>query len=54
MLKRNSVNDHSNTTTARSAKVRNCWPYILGDFGHFFSYLAKSPRVLRSIVLHIE
>ena len=39
MLKRNSFNVHSNTTTARSAKV-NC--------------LAKSPRVLRSIVLNIE
>ena len=54
MLKRNSVNVHSNTTTARSAKVRTGWPYILGDFGNFFNCLAKSPRVLRSIVLNIE
>ena len=54
MLNRNSVNVHSNTTTARSAKVRTGWPYILGDFGNFFNCLAKSPRVLRSIVLNIE
>ena len=54
MLKRNSVNVHSNTTTARSAKVRTGWPYILGDFGNFFNCLAKSPRVLRSIVLNIK
>ena len=53
MLKRNSVNVHSNTTTARSAKVRTVWPYILGDFGNFFNCLANSPRVLRSIVLNI-
>ena len=37
MLKRNSVNVHSNTTTARSAKVRTGWPYILGDFGIFLT-----------------
>ena len=54
MLKRNSVNVHSNTTTARSAKVRTVWPYILGDFANFFNCLAKSPRVLRSIVLNIS
>ena len=54
MLKRNSVNVHSNTTTARSAKVRTGWPYI-GDFGNFqFIGLAKRPCVLRSIVLNIE
>ena len=33
MLKRNSVNAHSNTTTARS------WPYIQGDFGNYFTLL---------------
>ena len=53
MLKRNSVNVHSNTTKARSAKVRTGWPYI-GGFGNFVNGLAKSPRVLRSIVLNIE
>ena len=53
MLKRNSVNVHSNTTTARSAKVRTGWPYI-GDFGNFFKGLAKRPRVHRSIVQNIE
>ena len=37
MLKRNSVNGHSNTTTARSAKVRTGWPSILGDFGFFLT-----------------
>ena len=36
MLKCNSVNGHSNTTTARSAKVRTGRPFILGDFGIFF------------------
>ena len=40
MLKRNSVNVHSNTNTACSAKVRTGWPYILGDFGNFFNCLA--------------
>ena len=54
MLKRNSINVHSNTTTARPTKVRTGWPYILGDFGNFFNCLAKSPCVLRSIVLNIE
>ena len=54
MLKRNSDNVHSNTTKARFAKVRTGWPYILGDFGDAFNCLAKSPRVLRSIVLNIE
>ena len=54
MLKRNSVNVHSNTNTARSAKVRTGWPYTLGDFGNFFNCLAKSPRLLRSIVLNIK
>ena len=49
MLKRNSVNVHSNTTTARSAKVRTGWPYTLGDFGDFFNCLVKTPR---SIVLN--
>ena len=49
MLKRNSVNVHSNTTTARSAKVRTVWPYILGDFANFFNCLAKSLRVLLNI-----
>ena len=29
MLKRNSVNVHSNTTTARSAKGRTGWPYMI-------------------------
>ena len=53
MLRRKSVNVHSNTTTARSAKVRTSWPYI-GDLRNFFNGLAKSPRVLRSIVLNIE
>ena len=52
MLKRNSVNVHSNTTTARSAKVRTGWPYVI--FENFFKGLAKSPRVLRSIFLNIE
>ena len=37
MLKRNSINVHSNATTARFAKVRTGWPYILGDFGHFLN-----------------
>ena len=45
MLKRNTVNVYSNTTTARCAKV------ILEVF---FNCLAKSPRVLRSIALNIE
>ena len=54
MLKRNSVNVHSNMTTARSAKVRTVCLYILRDFGTLFSCLAKSPRVLRSIVLNTE
>ena len=54
MLKRNSVNVHSNTTTARSAKLRTGWPYMLGDFGVFFNCFAKRKRVLRSIVLNIE
>ena len=55
MLKRNSVNVHSNTTTARSAKVRTGWSYILGDFGNLYgNCLAKSPRLLQSIVLNIE
>ena len=53
MLKGNSVNVHSNTTTAHSAKVRTGCPYILGDFGNVFNCLAKSSRVLRSIVLCI-
>ena len=47
MLKRNSVNVHSNTVTQialqiwRLSKVRTAWPHtdlywsILGDFGHF-------------------
>ena len=43
MLKRNSVNVHSNTTTTRFAKVRTGWPYI-GYFGFFFNGLTKSPR----------
>ena len=34
ILKSNFVNVYSNTTTARSAKVRTGWPYI-GDFGNF-------------------
>ena len=54
MLKRNSVKVHSNTTTARYAKVRTDCPYILGDFGNVCNCLAKSSRVLRSIVLNIE
>ena len=29
MLKRNYVNVHSNKTTARSAKVRTGWPYMI-------------------------
>ena len=37
MLKRNSVNAHSNTTTARS------WPYIQGGCGDLFNLL-KSTR----------
>ena len=36
MLKRNSINVGSNTTTARSVKVRTGWPYILSEFGIFF------------------
>ena len=47
MLKRNSINVHSNTVTQialqiwRLSKVRTAWPHadlywsILGDFGHF-------------------
>ena len=52
MLKRNSVNVHSNATTARSAKVRTGWRYIILEI--FFNGLTKSTRVLRSIVLNIE
>ena len=37
MLKRNFVNVHSNTATARSAKVRTGWPYI-DDFGIFYGF----------------
>ena len=29
MLKRNSVNVHSNATTARSAKVRTGWRHMI-------------------------
>ena len=53
MLKRNSVNVHSNTTTARSAKVRTGWPYI-GDFGYFFNGLAKRPRVVHFVLQNCE
>ena len=44
MWKCNSVNGHSNTTTARSAKVRTGWPYVLGDFGHFLTVYLKPPH----------
>ena len=44
MLKCNSVNVHSNTTTARSAKMRTGWPYMILEI--FVNGLAKSPRVL--------
>ena len=53
MLKRNSVNVHSNTTTARSAKLRTGWPYMLGDFGNLLNGFANTSR-RASIVLNIE
>ena len=43
MLKGNSVNVHSNTTTVRSAKVRTGWPYILGDFGNLWKLFSQKP-----------
>ena len=52
MLELNSSMFVQTFATARTAKVRTGWPYILGDFGNFFNCLAKTPRVLRSIVLN--
>ena len=62
MLKRNSVNGHSNTNTARSAKVRTGWPYMLGEpltINHyhyqvnclFYSYILQTPEETRELVV---
>ena len=55
MLKRNSINVHSNTWHSSHCKFGACQKWEpagrIGDFGNFLNGFAKSPRL---IVLNID